>query len=63
MKYSGLGILDVLLILFVVLKLIGVINWPWLVVLIPLWIILSLVIILIIIYLITYKKYKDLFKG
>lgn len=35
---SGLGICGVLTIIFVVLKLVGVINWSWLWVLCPLWI-------------------------
>ena len=35
---SGLGICGVLTIVFVVLKLVGVINWSWLWVLSPLWI-------------------------
>lgn len=44
-KSGGLGITSVLLIIFIVLKLVGVINWSWWVVLIPLWINLSVVII------------------
>ena len=35
---SGLGIADVLLVVFVVLKLAGVIDWPWVWVLSPIWI-------------------------
>lgn len=35
---GGVGILGVLLIIFMVLKLVGVINWSWLLVLVPLWI-------------------------
>ena len=35
---GGVGILGVLLIIFIVLKLVGVINWSWLLVLVPLWI-------------------------
>jgi len=35
---SGLGVLDVIQIILVVLKLVGVIKWNWWVVLIPLWI-------------------------
>lgn len=34
---SSIGILDVLLVIFIVLKLIGVINWSWVWVLSPLW--------------------------
>lgn len=36
-KRTGLGLCDVLLVVFVVLKLIGVINWGWGWVLAPLW--------------------------
>ena len=46
--YHGVGILDVLLILFIVLKLTGQINWSWPVVLIPLWIIIFLTIVIFI---------------
>ena len=42
---SGIGILGVLLIIFIVLKLLNVINWSWLIVLIPLWISLGIVIV------------------
>lgn len=35
---SGLGLASVLTIVFIVLKLVGVINWSWLWVLSPLWI-------------------------
>lgn len=48
-KSSGLGILDVLLIVFIVLKLIGVIEWGWLWVLSPLWISILIVLVMIII--------------
>ena len=48
-KSSGLGILDVLLVVFIVLKLIGVINWGWLWVLSPLWISVLIVLVMIII--------------
>ena len=51
---SGLGILDVLLIIFIVLKLLGVITWSWIVVLIPLWIILGFTTLVILIYLTVY---------
>ena len=34
----GLGILDVVLIVFIILKLTRVISWSWWIVLIPLWI-------------------------
>lgn len=35
---SGLGLSSVLLVVFIVLKLVGVINWSWWWVLSPLWI-------------------------
>ena len=37
---KGMGILDVILIVNIILKFIGIINWSWLVVLWPLWVIL-----------------------
>lgn len=46
---SGIGFLDALLLIFIVLKLIGIITWSWWVVLIPLWIEIILVIVFIII--------------
>ena len=48
---GGLGILRVVEIVFIILKLLGIINWSWWIVLIPLWIDLgvSLLIILVII--------------
>lgn len=50
---SGIGFLDALLLIFIVLKLIGVITWSWWVVLIPLWIEIILVIIFILIIIIS----------
>jgi Transmembrane Fragile-X-F protein. len=35
---GGLGITGVLAVVFIVLKLVGVISWPWLWVLSPIWI-------------------------
>ena len=46
-KTVGLGFLDVLLIIFVVLKLLKVITWPWWLVLMPLWIGIGLLILVI----------------
>jgi hypothetical protein len=43
-KYVGLGVCDVLGIVFIVLKLIGVISWSWWWVLAPFWIPLAIVI-------------------
>ena len=47
---GGLGLCGVLTIVFIILKLVGVINWSWLWVLCPLWIelILSIIILIII---------------
>jgi len=44
-KYVGLGVCDVLGIVFIVLKLIGVISWSWWWVLAPFWIPLAIVIV------------------
>ena len=37
------GILLILLILFIILKVTGVISWSWVIVLIPLWILLAII--------------------
>lgn len=37
-KQGGLGIVSILTIVFIVLKLSGVIKWPWIWVLSPIWI-------------------------
>ena len=47
---SGLGLSSVLTIIFVVLKLVGVINWSWLWVLSPTWISFGLWLIIVVIY-------------
>lgn len=44
-KFVGLGVCDVLGIVFIVLKLIGVISWSWWWVLAPFWIPLAIVIV------------------
>ena len=44
---TGISVLGILLIIFVVLKLVGVVTWSWWVVLIPLWIEIGLLIIVI----------------
>lgn len=36
-NYSGLGIVDVVQIVLIMFKIFHVIDWPWKVVLIPLW--------------------------
>lgn len=53
---AGVGLLDVILVVFVILKLAGIITWSWWVVLIPLWIGLILIIIYIVI--VVYIAYK-----
>ena len=50
---KGMGIIGVLQIIFIVLKLVGVINWSWWLVLIPLWIDIACFIIGIIIVLVS----------
>lgn len=52
---GGVGILGVLQIIFVVLKLVGVIHWRWIVVLIPFWIELGLLAIIAIVLFIISK--------
>lgn len=44
---GGIGITGVLTIVFVVLKLTGLITWPWIWVLSPIWISLLLIIIIL----------------
>lgn len=49
---SGIGFCGLLTIVFIVLKLCGVIKWSWLWVLSPIWIPLALVVVILLIYLI-----------
>ena len=44
---NGLTLADVLLVVFIILKLCGVINWSWWWVLSPVWISLIIVIIIV----------------
>lgn len=44
---GGLGLLSVLQIIFIVLKCVGVIDWSWWTVFIPLWIDLAMTVILL----------------
>ena len=37
-KHGGIGIVSALTLIFIVLKLVGLINWSWMWVLCPLWI-------------------------
>lgn len=58
---GGLSILGVVEIVFIILKLLGIINWSWWIVLIPLWIDLGitlLVILFIIVAIIMANKRK-----
>lgn len=50
---GGIGFIGLLTIAFIVLKLLKVINWSWVWVLSPLWLLLVLAIVLIIIYIIA----------
>lgn len=47
--YGGLNFLEVLLLIFIVLKLTGVISWSWLWVLSPLWVSIGIAIVIIIV--------------
>ena len=55
---SGLGFLDALQIVFIVLKLTHVIDWSWWLVLIPLWVTATMVVGLLVYAAIVYYKYK-----
>lgn len=55
-SFSGLNLAEVLLVVFVILKLCKVINWSWWWVLSPLWISIILVIIVSTIYYIADKR-------
>lgn len=46
---GGIGLLEVLTIVFIVLKLCGLISWSWWFVLMPLWIELGVIVVLLII--------------
>ena len=57
-KTVGFGFFDALAILFIALKLCGVITWPWVWVLAPIWIqFIVLVITVVIIVIIALKKF------
>lgn len=51
----GLNLCDVLCIIFIVLKIVGVINWSWWWVVSPLWINLALVVLIYVGLFIYYK--------
>lgn len=48
-RSGGIGFFGILLIVFIVLKLVGIINWSWWLVFIPLWIYLGILILLCIV--------------
>lgn len=52
---SSIGLLDVILVVNIILKLVGVINWSWWVVLWPLWVSIAIIIIFIIIVKVFWK--------
>ena len=54
-KSGGIGFTGLLTIVFIVLKLLKIINWSWIWVLSPIWISIALVIILVILSLIFHK--------
>ena len=49
-KKSGTGLLEILLIVFVILKLVGTIDWSWWLVLSPLLIPIGLLIVVLIVF-------------
>ena len=53
---TGVALADVLLVVFIVLKLVGVINWSWWWVLSPLWISIIIAIILVVVVCIMERK-------
>lgn len=59
----GLGFFEVLTVVFVVLKLIGVINWSWLWVLAPIWIPLSITLVISFIIIIVKVVLKRKYNG
>ena len=61
---SGIGLGTLLTIIFVILKLCGVISWSWIWVLAPLWISIALFLILtlVAIIVVAYHKRKEIHK-
>ena len=55
----GITDMDLLLILFIGLKLAGVISWPWIWVLAPMWIPLGIWVISVLVMVISRRKGKD----
>lgn len=55
---GGIGLLDLILVVNIVLKLIGVITWSWWIVLWPLWVDIIIIIVIIIALFIIDGKFK-----
>ena len=55
---GGIGFVGLLTICFIVLKLIGIINWSWLWVISPIWISAIIVIVLAIIFIVVEVKWR-----
>ncbi len=47
---GGMGLLGTVQVVFIILKLCNLISWSWWTVLIPLWIVISIIILLIVAY-------------
>ena len=58
-KKGGMGFLAVLTLIFITLKLVGVIEWPWLWVLAPIWGVAVLAVAIVVVYLILAKITKS----
>lgn len=56
---GGIGVIDVLQIVFIILKLCHVINWSWIWVLSPLWISTIILILFVIIIIIIYSRSQE----
>lgn len=55
---AGLGPLDVVQIVLIILKLIGLIDWSWVAVLIPFWFELCVIVVIVIALFVEYHKNK-----
>ena len=55
---GGIGFVGLLTICFIVLKLIGIINWSWVWVISPIWITAIIIILLAIIFIVVEVKWR-----
>lgn len=55
---GGIGFAGLLTICFIVLKLIGIINWSWVWVISPIWISAIIIIVLVIIFIVAEVKWR-----